>query len=200
MARIITVCIIDDHDVVRQGLRHVFSLEKGFDVIGEAGSYSEALVLLDTLSPDLLLVDQMLGDGLGSALAEEILVKKEQLKIILLTAFPLSREKQKDLLRMGVKGVLFKDQSSVEIRRTVWELFGLKEGDDSQSLETKLESLSSREREILHLIAKGWLNKEISAEIGISDKTVRNTISNLFRKIGVGNRTEAARFLLNHNN
>lgn len=195
MSKIHSICLVDDHDIVRKGLRNVFSLNYGFKIIGEASSCQEAEILLQAMEPDVLILDQMLGDGSGIELARRLKPDLPNTKIMLLTAFPVSDdpsvEKEKPLC-----ATLFKDQSSDEIRKVVMGCLGYEITGDSDWFSPTLQLLSQREREILQFIARGWQNKEISAEIGISEKTVRNTISNIFRKLKVNNRTEAARLIL----
>jgi two-component system, NarL family, response regulator DevR len=195
MSRNYTVCIVDDHDIVRQGLVKVFSPQYDFDVIGEAGSYKDAKKLLSQTVPDCLILDQMLGDGTGLQLASEIYAENPQMKIILLTAFPISSEKTKKLDGI-ISAFLYKDSSSETIRQKVWNVLGESSELKSHKNETHLDSLSHREEQVLKLIARGLLNKEISAEIGISEKTVRNTLSRIYKKLSVSNRTEATLYFL----
>jgi len=198
MKQIYSICIVDDHDIVRQGLRNVFTLEYGFEVIGEAASSAEAKILFQSVIPDVLILDQMLGDGSGIQLAYELKPILPHTEIILLTAFPISVEEEKNLNEKNVNTIIYKDQSSFEIRKAIVKALGFNyESPDSQEKSPDvLEGLSHREKEILLLISRGLQNKEISSEIGISEKTVRNRISKIFKKLGVGNRTEATLRLL----
>jgi len=198
MKQIYSICIVDDHDIVRQGLRNVFTLEYGFEVIGEAASSAEAKILFQSVIPDVLILDQMLGDGSGIQLAYELKPILPHTEIILLTAFPISVEEEKNLNEKNVNTIIYKDQSSFEIRKAIVKALGFNyESPHSQEKSPDvLEGLSHREKEILLLISRGLQNKEISSEIGISEKTVRNRISKIFKKLGVGNRTEATLRLL----
>ena len=193
MKQINSVCIVDDHDIVRQGLRNVFTLEYGFEVVGEAASSANAKELLQSIIPDVLILDQMLGDGSGIQLAYELKLILPHTEIVMLTAFPVSEEEERNLKKQNINTVIYKDQFSFEIRNAVMKALGcnydsINHQEKSRSL---LQELSHREKEILLLISRGLQNKEISTEIGISEKTVRNTISSIFKKLGVGNRTEA---------
>ena len=196
MSKIHSVCIIDDHDIVRKGLRNVFSLDYGFNIIGEADSCMEAEKLFETVNPDAIIMDQMLGDGSGIELARKIKPNLPDSKIILLTAFPITDDSALVKESESICAVLYKDQSSSEIRKDVMKILGYEMKSDSGKSQTSLKLLSEREQEILQFISRGWQNKEISSEIGISEKTVRNTISNIFKKLNVNNRTEAARIVL----
>ena len=193
MKQINSICIVDDHDIVRQGLRNVFTLEYGFEVIGEAASSAEAKILFQSVKPDVIILDQMLGDGSGIQLAYELKPILPYTEIVLLTAFPVSIEEERNLNNQNVNTIIYKDQSSFEIRKAVMKALGYKYKSPKSQEKTRniLEELSHREKEILFLISRGLQNKEISSELGISEKTVRNTISNIFKKLGVGNRTEA---------
>jgi two-component system, NarL family, response regulator DevR len=193
MKQIYSICIVDDHDIVRQGLRNVFTLEYGFEVVGEAASSAEAKTLLQTVIPDVLILDQMLGDGSGIQLAYKLKPILPHTEIVLLTAFPVSEEDKRNLKKQNVNTVIYKDQSSFEIRKAVMQALGYnyESTNHKENNSSLLEDLSHREKEILLLISRGLQNKEISSEIGISEKTVRNTISSIFKKLGVGNRTEA---------
>lgn len=197
MIKALTICIVDDHDIVRQGLRKVFSFDYGFDVIGEAGSCADARELLKRRKPEVLILDQMLGDGSGLTLADDFHKLYPGLIIILLTAFPVPSFEGGDE-RESIAAYLFKDQSSEDIRKAVWEASGNQGIFGPKETNRMLGSLSPREKQILNYISHGLQNKEISSEIGISEKTVRNTVSNMFRKLNVNNRTEATRLFLHH--
>jgi len=193
MKQINSVCIVDDHDIVRQGLRNVFTLEYGFEVVGEAASSADAKALLQSVKPDVLILDQMLGDGSGIQLAYDLKPILADTEIVLLTAFPVSEEEKMNLKKQNVNSVIYKDQSSFEIRKAVMKALGFncESTDHLEKSDNLIQNLSHREKEILLLISRGLQNKEISSEIGISEKTVRNRISKIFKKLGVGNRTEA---------
>ncbi len=193
MKQINSIFIVDDHDIVRQGLHNVFTLEYGFEVVGEAASSAEAKILLQSVIPDVLILDQMLGDGSGVQLAFELKPILPHTEIVLLTAFPVSIEEERNLKKKNVNTIIYKDQSSVEIRKAVMKALGYnyESTNHKEKSPSLLQGLSHREKESLLLISRGLQNKEISSEIGISEKTVRNTISNIFKKLGVSNRTEA---------
>jgi len=180
--------IIEDHSIVREGLKKVFTRKYGFNICGEAQTLTEASACLSLLKPDLILLDQQLPDGLGSEAAGDLQQTVPKAKIVLLTGFPVHEYIAKGK-ESAVARVLFKSLDAATLRQEVMDVLRL----EYPSGEKKVEvNLSPREKEIMGLLATGLLNKEIAGKLSLSEKTIRNTISGIFFKLGVGNRTEAA--------
>jgi len=149
---------------------------------------TEASACLSLLKPDLILLDQQLPDGLGSEAAGDLQQTVPKAKIVLLTGFPVHEYIAKGK-ESAVARVLFKGLDAATLRQEVMDVLRL----EYPSGEKKVEvNLSPREKEIMGLLATGLLNKEIAGKLSLSEKTIRNTISGIFFKLGVGNRTEAA--------
>lgn len=180
--------IVDDHRIVREGLKKIFSGHDGFLVVGEAGTVAESLRLCAQSRPQLVLLDQNLPDGSGVELAERLLAEQPGLKCILLTGFDLDSKSAELALRCCAT-ILFKDASAAEIVSSVDRALGTV---TEAAPAVPGAALSGREEEILGFIALGLQNKEIAPLVGISEKSVRNIVTRLFRKLGVANRTEAA--------
>lgn len=199
--------IIDDHDMVRAGLKTYLMLEPKFDVVMEAGSGEEALRLLEAADeadrPDLILMDLMMPGMDGVQTTQEVLARYPNLKIVLLTSF-LEDEKVLAAVEAGAVSYVLKTVSADEL---IYALNGAIKGmpvmssDVSQALTRGLrqrtaqntdEGLTEREKEVLLLIAEGRSNKEIAEELHISIKTVKTHVSNLLMKCELEDRTQLA--------
>jgi Response regulator containing a CheY-like receiver domain and an HTH DNA-binding domain len=199
--------IVDDHDMVRAGLKTYLMLEPKFDVVMEAGSGEEALRLLEAADeadrPDLILMDLMMPGMDGVQTTQEVLARYPNLKIVLLTSF-LEDEKVLAAVEAGAVSYVLKTVSADEL---IYALNGAIKGmpvmssDVSQALTRGLrqrtaqntdEGLTEREKEVLLLIAEGRSNKEIAEELHISIKTVKTHVSNLLMKCELEDRTQLA--------
>jgi NarL family two-component system response regulator LiaR len=203
LAESIRVLIVDDHAVVREGLRTFLQLQAGIEVAGEAGDGDEALVQAERLRPDVILMDLVMPklDGLE---AMRLLHRRQpDARVIVLTSF-LDDERVLPAIRAGAAGYLLKNVQPQELARAVRaahagealldpavaarlvESMADGEGGD------RLGQLTRREREVLGLVEQGLSNKLIAVELGISEKTVKNHLSNVLAKLGVSDRTQAA--------
>lgn len=199
--------IVDDHDMVRAGLKTYLMLEPKFDVVMEAGSGEEALRLLEAPDeadrPDLILMDLMMPGMDGVQTTQEVLARYPNMKIVLLTSF-LEDEKVLAAVEAGAVSYVLKTVSADEL---IYALNGAIKGipvmssDVSQALTRGLrqrtaqntdEGLTEREKEVLLLIAEGRSNKEIAEELHISIKTVKTHVSNLLMKCELEDRTQLA--------
>jgi NarL family two-component system response regulator LiaR len=199
--------IVDDHDMVRAGLKTYLMLEPKFDVVMEAGSGEEALRLLEAADeadrPDLILMDLMMPGMDGVQTTQEVLARYPNMKIVLLTSF-LEDEKVLAAVEAGAVSYVLKTVSADEL---IYALNGAIKGmpvmssDVSQALTRGLrqrtaqntdEGLTEREKEVLLLIAEGRSNKEIAEELHISIKTVKTHVSNLLMKCELEDRTQLA--------
>lgn len=203
------ILIVDDHEVVRLGLRSLLSRRGGFAVIGEAGSVAEALAEVHRHQPDVVIMDVRLPDGSGVEACREIRSEYPAIKVIMLTSYS-DDEAIFASIMAGASGYLLKQirgQSLAEAVETVARGGTLLDpGITERVLERvkqmaaapaddKLAALSPQERKILNLIAEGKTNKEIAQQVFLSDKTVKNYVSNILNKLSLRRRSEAAAFM-----
>jgi two-component system, NarL family, response regulator DevR len=202
----IRVFLVDDHEVVRRGLRELIELEDDLEVVGEAGTVGMALAGLAKTVPDVAVLDVRLPDGNGVEVCRDARTRQPDLACLMLTSFG-DDEALFDAIMAGAAGYLLKDIRGADlvdaIRRvaagdslldpsvTGKVLQRLREGDAE---DPRLASLSEQERRILVLIAEGMTNREIGAELHLAEKTVKNYVSNLLAKLDMQRRTEAAVF------
>jgi len=196
----IRILLVDDHTVVRQGLRMFLALEAGLEVIGEAENGAEAVRLAKELKPDVVLMDLLMPvmDGITAigALARE----RPETEIIALTSV-LEDEKVIGAVRAGAIGYLLKDTQAEELCRAIKAAAAGQVQLSPQAAarlmrEVKApespETLTERETEVLRLLARGQSNKEIAQSLTIGEKTVKTHVSNILAKLGVPSRTQAA--------
>lgn len=216
----ISIIIIDDHPIFRQGVGDVLSLETDFEIVAYASDGREGLEIIRQIEPMVAIVDINLPGMNGQALAAAAALENLPTKLIFLTAD--SETKQIIYaMRMGVSAYCTKDiaaEGLVEIIRAVIKGFYFIEGRRMNQIEVQhwlqdqidqvlppivtrrntLESLSPRERDVLLFLTQGRTNKEIAQTLGISHQTVKNHVTSIMRKIGVGDRTQAALYALKH--
>ena len=201
----IRVMIVDDHKVVREGLRAFLELQDGMEVIGEAADGEEAIGAAERLRPDVILMDLVMPklDGVGAmrALRERV----PECRVIVLTSF-LEDDRLLPAIQAGAAGYLLKDVEPAELARAVRTAYvgeallspavaarlvrAVADGGAPGALER--DRLTRREREVLELIARGRSNKRIALELEISEKTVKAHVGHLLAKLGVSDRTQAA--------
>jgi two-component system response regulator DegU len=210
----IKILIADDHPLFRQGIKQILELEKDITVIAQASNGSEAIQLAMEHKPDVILMDiNMPGTG-GLQAIEEIKAENIESRIIVLTIHE-DREYLIKTLQMGAEGYVLKDAEPsvlIDAIRSVYlgqsyiqptmtkELVREFNRLTLQAREKRGENrLTAREREVLMLIAEGMINKEIASKLYISEKTVKNHVSNIFKKLNVSDRTQAAIYAIKHN-
>ncbi|HZE04564.1 MAG TPA: response regulator transcription factor [Solirubrobacteraceae bacterium] len=200
----IRVLIVDDHAVVREGLRTFLSLQDGIEVVGEAQDGEGAVVQAVALRPDVILMDLVMP-GLGGVGAMRALRERApRSRVIVLTSF-LDDERLMPALQSGAAGYLLKDVEPAELARAVRTACAgealidptvaarlLRHLGDAASPAEAAEQLTRREREVLALIVAGHSNKRIALELGIAEKTVKTHVGHLLAKLGVTDRTQAA--------
>ncbi len=194
----VKVMLVDDHPVVREGLRGMIDAEPDLTVVGEAGSGGEAVALAEALRPDVILMDLRMPDVDGVTATERILAALPQTRIIVVTTY----EADADILRAveaGAAGYLLKDASRAELADAVRDAARGKTV-LAPSVADRLvrfvrqpvsASLSSREIEVLALVAKGKTNADIGRDLHISEATVKTHLLRAFNKLGVSDRTAA---------
>jgi NarL family two-component system response regulator LiaR len=208
MADRIRVLIVDDHAVVREGLRTFLDLQNGIEVVGEAGDGEQAIGEAERLRPDVVLIDLVMPKLDGVQAMRELRERVPGARVIVLTSF-LEDERLLPAMRAGAAGYLLKNVQPQELARAVRAaavgealidpavaarlVEALGDGRDERA-----EELTPREREVLGLIARGFANKRIAFELGIAEKTVKTHVSNVLAKLGVADRTQAALYAARH--
>lgn len=202
----ISLMIVDDHSVVREGLKYLIELKGDFQVTGEAESLSQALEKLEFSQPDIIILDYKLARGDGVIACREIKRRYPKTRVLLLTAFA-EPYVVLEALKAGADGYLLKDIDHESLVRALYDIYEGKAVLDPSVTHLVLDririgsekddtNLNEQEANMLALISQGLTNQEIADALGVKDKTVRNTISSVFQKIEVSNRTEAASYWL----
>jgi DNA-binding NarL/FixJ family response regulator len=201
----IRVLIVDDHKVVRVGLRTVLGEESGMEVAGEAASVASAVAEAKRLQPDIILLDVRLPDGTGLDVCRQIKATHPEIRILVLTSFA-DNALVLDAIEAGADGYLLKEIDSDEILRGIENVVAggaildpavtrqfLSQVREDKRRATGLPAgdLSGREQQLLALVAAGRTNREIATELRLSEGTVRNYLSNVFNKLGVSRRAQA---------
>ena len=207
----IRVMIVDDHVLMREGIRQLLEFDGGIEVIAEANDGVECLEILKTIKPDVLLLDINMPNKNGIEVLKKIREDKLDVKVLILTV----HNEVEYLLKavdIGVEGYLLKDTESVELKRAINIVLNGESYIQSSLIpilnsrliardidQVKSELLTKRELEVLIQVAHGMFNKEIATTLNISERTVKNHISNIFKKIEVSDRTQAAVFAIRNN-
>ena len=201
----IRVLIVDDHAVVRQGLRTFLESEEDIEVVGDAANGEEAVCKAQHLVPDVVLMDLVMPGMGGSAATQQIIAVSPHSSVLALTSFS-EDDKVFPAIKAGAKGYLLKDAPAEALGRAIRSLARgefLLDGEIanrvleefysvSQPNQQIVEHLTPREIEVLALIARGHANKEIAQSLGISIKTVKTHVGNILSKLHVMDRTQAA--------
>lgn len=207
----IKVMIVDDHMLIREGIKQLLEFDGNIEVIEEASDGVECLEKLKNIKPDVLLLDINMPNKNGIQVLEEIKSNKMDIKVLILTV----HDEVEYLIKavdIEVDGYILKDSESAELKKAISHVLE-EENYIQPSLipalnsrlvnrdmdKEKLESLTKRELEVLIQVANGMFNKEIATSLDISERTVKNHISNIFKKIDVNDRTQAAVFAIKNN-
>ncbi len=209
----ISVLLVDDHSMVREGLKQLLELDGDIKVVGEAGNGELGLKLIDSLQPDVVLLDINMPEVNGLEVLEKLRAKGSKQKVLILTIHNEVEYLMK-AIEIGVSGYVLKDSESSVLKRAIFAVNSgenfidatmtplLKEQNYLKELQREARSkeklLSTREIEVLCALAEGLYNKEIASKLQISEKTVKNHVSNIFKKIGVSDRTQAAVYAIRH--
>jgi DNA-binding NarL/FixJ family response regulator len=200
----IRVLIVDDHVVVREGLRTFLELQDGIEVVGEASDGTEALERAEQLEPDVVLMDLVMPglDGVGAM--RQLRERSPQTRVIVLTTF-LDDNRLLPAIRAGAAGYLLKNVEPTELAQAVRAASAgqamlnptvaarlVEAIAENRAPGSQPERLTRREQEVLEQIAHGRSNKRIALELGISEKTVKAHVGHLLAKLGVADRTQAA--------
>jgi NarL family two-component system response regulator LiaR len=210
MSEDIRILIVDDHAVVREGLRALIDVQPDMQLVGEAADGAEAVDRAHTLRPDVILLDLVMPRKGGLEAIIEIKEKDPDARILVLTSFA-EDDKVFPAIKAGAMGYLLKDSSARELVQAIRDVY---EGEPTMhpSIARKLmrdlqrppepdkprteEPLSEREVEVLRLVARGSSNQEIGDELFISERTVRTHVGNILSKLHLANRTQAALYAL----
>ena len=207
----INIVIADDHAMMREGIKRLLEFDGTMKVIAEAADGNECLSILSKIRPDILLLDINMPNKNGIEVLKEIREIDSELKVLILTVHN-EVEYLVKAVDIGVNGYILKDSESTELKKAIISIISgenfiqpdlipllnarlIKRDHDYD----KIESLTKRELEVLIQIAKGLFNKEIADSLLISERTVKNHISSIFRKIDVSDRTQAAVFAIRNN-
>ena len=193
----VRLLLVDDHEVVRAGLHTLLGDIEGIEVIGEAGSVAEAVRQAARLAPRVVLMDLRLPDGSGVDACREILSTAPATRILFLTSHSDEQAVMSTVLA-GAAGYVLKDIGHQALVRAIRDAAAGRPIVDDRMTERviagvrKADILSAQERRVLALVVDGRTNKEIAAALDLSDKTVKNYLSNAFQKLGVTRRSQAA--------
>ncbi len=205
-AKSIRLLLVDDHEVLRLGLRTLFGETKGFQVVGEAATKAAAVTEGIRLKPDVIVMDVRLPDGTGIEACREIRNTSPTTRVLFLTSFA-DDEAVMATIMAGADGFLLKEISGEEMVRAVKTVAGgqsILDPTVTQRILTKMkthstpvaedkkQALSPQETKVLALVAEGKTNKEIAVALNLSDKTVGHYIENIFQKLQVTRRSQAA--------
>jgi two-component system, NarL family, response regulator DevR len=210
--RPLRLLVVDDHEVVRQGLVALLDRRERFQVVAEAGTVEEALDAARRFLPDLVIMDVRLPDGSGIEACREIRSELPKTRVVMLTSYP-DEEAVLSAIIAGASGYLLKQ---IRARDLVSSLESVGRGESlldpavtekvlervrrmaSGTYTDELAQLTAQEQKILQLVAEGKTNKEIAAEVFLSDKTVKNYVSSILSKLNLQRRAQAAAFVAKH--
>jgi DNA-binding NarL/FixJ family response regulator len=208
----IRILLVDDHEVLRLGLRTLFAESDGFAVVGEAGTMAEAIAKAAKLKPDVVLMDVRLPDGSGVQACREIRAARPETRIVFLTSYA-DEDSVLATILAGAYGFLLKEVSSEELLRAMRTVAAGRSILDpavtqrvldrvkalpGATASNKRDELSAQEERVLALVAQGKTNKEIAALLQLSDKTVGHYLESVFQKLQVSRRSQAAVYYTKH--
>jgi two-component system response regulator DevR len=211
-ARPLRLLVVDDHEVVRQGLVSLLERREHFQVVAEAGTAAEAVEMARKFEPDLVIMDVRLPDGSGIEACREIRSEFPNTKVVILTSYP-DEEAVLSAIIAGASGYLLKQ---IRGRDLVTSLESVGRGDSlldpavtekvldrvrriaTGTYTDEMAQLTQQEQKILLLVAEGKTNKEIASEVFLSDKTVKNYVSSILSKLNLERRAQAAAFVARH--
>jgi DNA-binding NarL/FixJ family response regulator len=207
----IRVLLVDDHAVVRMGLRAFFDMLEDIEVVGEASDGSEGVAMARRLKPDVVLMDLLMPNMDGITAIGRIKAELPETEIVTMTSF-IEEEKVTAALEAGASGYVLKDAEAEEVAAAiraafagevhldpaVARLLAQRMRQKKSPAEELVEPLTDREREVLGLLAQGMSNKEIGTKLFITERTARTYVSNILGKLGLASRTQAALWAVEH--
>ena len=208
MSENIQILITDDHAIVRKGLRTLVESEPGMEVVGEAADGVEAVFKARSLNPDVILMDMMMPRMDGLEAINEIIRDNPEARILVITSFA-EDDKIFPAIKAGALGYLLKDSTPEQLIQAIYAVYNgesslhpsialkvIRELNRPSELPPTEEPLTTREVEVLKLVARGLTNQEIAEILVISERTVGNHIGNILNKLHLANRTQAALYAL----
>ena len=205
------VMIADDHSLIREGIKQLLEFDGSIEVVSEAANGIECLDKLEDFLPDILLLDINMPEKNGLEVLDEIKKKEYDLKVLILTVHN-ELEYLLKAVDIGVDGYILKDSESAELKRAIQSVLSGESYIQASLIpalnnrlanrdidKDKIDLLTNRELEVLIQVANGMINKEIATNLNISERTVKNHVSNIFKKIDVSDRTQAAVFAIKNN-
>lgn len=211
MSKQIKIVIADDHSMIREGLRQLLELDGDIQVVGEAGNGEECLTVIEQVKPDVVLLDINMPVMNGLKMLEVLRNSKNKNQRVLILTIHNEVEYLMKAVEIGVEGYVLKDAESAVLKKAIFKVYAgedyidftmvplLNEKIAQEREKVEEEKLTRREIEVLKLLAEGLFNKEIAYKLSISEKTVKNHVSNIFKKIGVFDRTQAAVYAIKNN-
>ena len=207
----IRVLLVDDHSVVRMGLRAFFDMLDDIEVVGEASDGSEGVAMARRLKPDVVLMDLLMPNMDGITAIGRIKAELPETEIVTMTSF-IEEEKVTSALEAGASGYVLKDAEADEVAQAIRAAFAGEVHLDpavarllAQRMRTRkdptenlAEPLTDREKDVLRLLGQGMSNKEIGSELFITERTARTYVSNILGKLGLASRTQAALWAVEH--
>jgi len=203
---VIRLAVVDDHVIVRNGLEQLLATTEDIELVGMAANGLEALDLVAATQPDVVLMDLSMPDMDGVEATKRITASHPDVRVLVLTSFS-DQSRIMDALRAGAEGYLLKHSEPDEIAAAVRAVY---EGGspldpkaarvllDSRRTSADSDTLTDREREVLLLVRGGMANKQIARQLGISERTVKAHLTNVFQRLGVTDRTQAALWASEH--
>ena len=204
----IKIMITDDHSMIREGLKNLLELDGDIEVIAEAVDGEDCLDKLLTVTPDVLLLDINMPKMNGLEVLKKLKERKSKVKVLVLTVHNETEYLMK-AVEIGINGYVLKDSESAELKKAI---YAINDGEnyiqpslipslnskmiEKNEDEIKIESLTKRELQVLKELAIGKFNRDIAKEMEISERTVKNHISSIFKKLDVTDRTQAAVFAI----
>lgn len=199
----IRVFLLDDHELVRRGLRDYLGDERDFEIVGEAGSCEEALVQIPKATPDVVVVDVRLSDGSGIEVCREVRSSLPEVKCLILTSFA-DEDAFTQAVLAGASAWVLKETKTAQLVDAIRHVAAggsmldsamtpkIFDRMRSERARRAVDKLSPQERQILDLIVEGLSNREIAQRLFLAEQTVKNYVSRLLAKLGVDRRTQAA--------
>lgn len=207
----VKIMITDDHSMIREGLKNLLELDGDIEVIAEAVDGEDCLAKLEHYRPDVLLLDINMPKKNGLEVLKTLKDSRSKIKVLVLTVHNETEYLMK-AVDIGINGYVLKDSESSELKKAI---FAIANGEtyiqpslipalnskmiEKNEDELKIDNLTKRELEVLKLLAVGMYNKEVAEKLDISERTVKNHVSNIFKKLEVTDRTQAAVFAIRNN-
>lgn len=207
----VQIMIADDHSMIREGLKNLLELDGDIEVIAEAVDGEDCLKKLEIVKPEVLLLDINMPKKNGLEVLRELRMRRFKMKVLVLTVHN-EIEYLLKAVEIGINGYILKDSESAELKKAI---FTIVQGEtyiqpslipalnskmiEKSEDEERIDTLTRRESEVLKLLAVGMYNKEVAERLDISERTVKNHVSNIFKKLAVTDRTQAAVFAIRNN-